>query len=62
MYLTIFQIVIIDDVNAYAQFRDSLYGAPQEDILETLVLFSVPSEGVDDLYYLVYTWRLARRA
>ncbi|KAG8813685.1 hypothetical protein FRC17_001463 [Serendipita sp. 399] len=30
------QIVIIDDVNTYAQFRDILYGAPQEDILESL--------------------------
>ncbi|CAG7850452.1 SubName: Full=Uncharacterized protein {ECO:0000313/EMBL:CCA72144.1} [Serendipita indica DSM 11827] len=30
------QIVIIDDVNSYAQFKDTLYGAPQEDILEAL--------------------------
>ncbi|KAG8964407.1 hypothetical protein FRC03_001808 [Tulasnella sp. 419] len=29
------QVVIVDDTNAYSLFSDSLYAAPEEDILET---------------------------
>ncbi|KAG9037665.1 hypothetical protein FS842_003340 [Serendipita sp. 407] len=41
------QIVIIDDVNTYAQFRDILYGAPQEDILESYVLIGTEKSSTD---------------
>jgi hypothetical protein len=36
------QIVLIDDTNAYALFGDSLYAAPQEDILEMQVPPFIP--------------------
>ena len=56
------QIVIVDDTNAYQFFGDSLFSAPQEDIIEGICVINVRYffVGLKTLFQ-AFTWSWAHR-